>query len=301
MTTVYLAFSLLLLQITIGASLALLTRSLAGGDWGARFIRALKRISQLTPAAAGLLAINLFFLKQTYIWVDHPELLVGRGQHVLMHPVGFAIRTLIVLAIFIWMGVKARDDKASRPMWSFALIVLFFAATVGSFDWIASVEPHWTSSILGILYLSGGFVGALALALLVAPDVETKPYMKGNLLFVGVCAWAYLVLSQLLVIYMGFEPDKLGYLARRAEGPYKPLTFAMWALDFLIPFLVLFHRPLKRRAAILVMLSIGVLLARWLEMADFVLPSTTPTATAVLAGSAAAVVGVAAMWRFAKS
>lgn len=280
-----LAIGLLLLQLTLGANMTLLIHSLTGGDWD--FLPETKRLARKLPIALVVVAAHLFFYKQIYPSSDKPWL----------QPPFFIVRSVVYLFIFQGLSLTALRTT-SEVKSAIALIVLFFTSTLATFDWIQSLEPHWSSSIFGVLFLAGGFAGATAFSLLKTHDTEKT--LNGNLLLTGAATWAYLTLSQVLVIWMGYVPEKLAWLTKRAEGFWKPVTFVIWALAFLIPLLALLFRDLKRKRAILVMLAAGILISRWLEISNWVFAAAQFQVAVMVLATIVAFASVTALWRFGK-
>ena len=58
-------------------------------------------------------------------------------------------------------GVSARLRRLAGP----AIIVLALTQTFASVDWIMSLTPHWYSTMFGVYFFAGSFVGFIALAL----------------------------------------------------------------------------------------------------------------------------------------
>ena len=108
------------------------------------------------------------------------------------------------------------------------LILLGLSVTFASFDWIMSLEPHWSSSTFGMLVGSGAFIIALAFLTLVAlltrhsglPG-EGSPADRfhdlGSLLLAVVLFWAYIAFMQFLIIW---EENS----GRRSAGTWRAFT-----------------------------------------------------------------------------
>ena len=61
-------------------------------------------------------------------------------------------------------AVSARLRRFAGP----AIIVLALTQTFASIDWIMSLTPHWYSTIFGVYFFAGSFVGFIALLSVVA-------------------------------------------------------------------------------------------------------------------------------------
>lgn len=101
--------------------------------------------------------------------------------------------------------------------------------TLAATDWVMSLEPHWYSTIFGLLLVAAQMLTALAIAVAylafaknskVAVLVKPKHFHDlGTLLFTLVVFWAYLAFSQFLIIWSADLPEEITYFADRNEGP----------------------------------------------------------------------------------
>src|SRR5438105_1023525 len=60
--------------------------------------------------------------------------------------------------------VSARLRRLAGP----AIIVLALTQTFASIDWIMSLTPHWYSTMFGVYFFAGSFVGLIAILSVVA-------------------------------------------------------------------------------------------------------------------------------------
>ena len=103
--------------------------------------------------------------------------------------------------------------------------------TFAAFDWAMSLEPHWFSTIYGVMFIVGQVLATLALrhrglgAALRAASPSTRWLTPahfhdlGKLLFAFVMLWAYVAFSQFLIIWSGNLPEETPwYLNRTAAG-----------------------------------------------------------------------------------
>ena len=92
--------------------------------------------------------------------------------------------------------------------------------TFASVDWVMSLEPHWYSTIYGILIIGGQVLRALAFAICVLVLLAAASRCRelvtaeqfhdlGNLMLAFVMLWAYFSFSQYLIIWSGNLPDEI--------------------------------------------------------------------------------------------
>jgi len=138
-------------------------------------------------------------------------------------------------------------------------------------DWAMSLEPHWTSTIYGIMFMVAEGLAALAFSILVArllahrkplADVIAPSHFHdlGNLLLAFVMLWAYIGFSQFLIIWSGNLQDEIPWYLSRASGDWAALALFLVVFHFALPFLLLLSRDVKRRMQVLAVVA-GALLA----------------------------------------
>src|SRR5260370_39961879 len=121
--------------------------------------------------------------------------------------------------------LAGRLETLSGP----GLVVYGLTVTFFSIDWIMSLEPHWFSTIFGMIFMVLQVLSGLALAILVAgllsqhepvADAVTPGRLNdlGNLLLTFVMLWAYLGFSQFLLIWAGDLIEEIPWYVTRAAG-----------------------------------------------------------------------------------
>src|SRR4029078_218576 len=107
-----------------------------------------------------------------------------------------------------------------RLLARFGAALYILTLTFASVDWVMSIEPHWFSSIFGVLFVAGQALAGMAFAIVVggllssrAPVAEVLTVERfndlGNLLLAFVMFWAYITLSQYLIIWSGNLPEEV--------------------------------------------------------------------------------------------
>ena len=139
------------------------------------------------------------------------------------------------------------------------IVLLAFTVTFAVFDWVMSLEPHWFSTIFGMLFLGGQGLGAMAFVIAVAYLLSRRPEFArvfaptilndlGNLLLAFVMVWAYLSFSQLLIIWAGNLPEEIPWYLHRIAGGWNVIAIALAVFYFAVPFFVLLE-PEEQAAA----------------------------------------------------
>jgi hypothetical protein len=95
----------------------------------------------------------------------------------------------------------------------------------------------------------------------------------GNVLLTFVILWAYMSFAQFLVTWLGNSQDEISWYIRRTDGGWRWVGAALIFLHFLVPFLLLLMRPLKRKLGRLALIAAGLLFMRVVEVVYWVTPT----------------------------
>ena len=106
-------------------------------------------------------------------------------------------------------------DRRFRMLSGPGLVLMVITITFMSVDWVMSLDPHWYSTIFGILTIGGQGLATMAFSILVlARLARSEPMARvadaeafhdlGKLMFAFVMLWAYFSVSQLLIIWSAF-------------------------------------------------------------------------------------------------
>lgn len=263
--------------LPIGALFLLLTHGLTGGEWGLTLRPALFAMLRATPLLPLLLIPTLFGARHIYPWATAQE----HGWLALPWFAGRAV-VYVVLWNAIALGAvrRMRPDGWLPPEFAWpALILLFASTTLAAFDWLMSLEPHWTSTIYGLMVTAGWTISALAAALVLtaiyAPSfTECLLDAPARLLLALIYLWAYLSVVQLIVIWESDLAHEIPWYLRRSTDGWQFVALGIAIGMFAVPFFTLIWRPLRRsRQAVLgvalVVLAGHVAEICWLTMPDF--------------------------------
>ncbi len=153
----YLAVWFAVCAIPIGASGVLFTSYLVRGGWTPDLHAPLSNAA-LTMPFAGLLFIPVLAgLSWIYPWAADPASLPAFKAFYLT-PWFFVLRAILYFAIWsalaVWAVWTYGNDAAMTRAGSAGLIVWALTVSWSGIDWLESVEPHFHSSIYGLLSIS---------------------------------------------------------------------------------------------------------------------------------------------------
>jgi hypothetical protein len=157
--------------------------------------------------------------------------------------------------------------------------------TFAAFDWLMSLTPAWFSTIYGLYYFAGGFLGALGLiALLSHPSLRPagmivsrdESHSLGKLLLTFVLFWAYVAYAQLLIVWIADLPKEVSWYLPRLRVGWGVLGLVLLVGQFAIPFLVLLFRRFNLAPRPLAWIGGWLLLMHYLDLYWLVLPVLHP-------------------------
>lgn len=212
--------------------------------------------------------------------MQHKEPYLNYGFWLIRTALFFGILLLISSRFKALMKLQEEtgDERyeQKRSEWGVAGIISFIIMmSFISTDWVMSMDTHWFSTIFGLLYTIFGALAALGLgAAILGTQFNRAPYNEfvnpkltrdiGNMMLAVTMLWAYLSLSQYLIIYSGNIPEFTRFFVAR-EG-LEPVSMAMILGQFFIPFLLLLAPRTKRDPRMFAFVGGFILVIRFIDM-----------------------------------
>jgi len=293
---------LLCLGLSVGSLALLMLQHMSGGQWGLVGRRVFEAASRTLPFVALAFIPLLFGLPRLFIWarpeavsVDHilqvkaPYLnvpfFIGRAV------VYFMVWLLCSWLLNKWSAQQDRGDAAVTPADTVrfrvvsapGLLADVLTMTFASVDWLMSLDPHWYSTIFGLILVAGQGLAAFAfviavLAMLSASEPCSRYLVPGHfhdlgkLLLAFVMLWAYFSFSQFLIIWAGNLPEEIPFFMHRLEHGWQYVSLVVLVGHFALPFTLLLSRDLKKRPRLLARVAVFILLMRWVDLVWLVGP-----------------------------
>jgi hypothetical protein len=277
------------LSLVVGALILLMMSQLTGARWFLPFRPITLRIVSTLPLLALLFLLLVPGLHALYPWVPPLNGLTSELRHQIqqkqayLNVPGFLLRAAIYF--LVWIGfahlLRRRPGVASAAGLPLVALALTFAA----FDWLMSLTPDWFSTIYGVYYFAGGFLGALGLVALLghAADGESRTgiageqyHSLGKLLLTFVLFWAYVAYAQLLIIWIADLPIEVTWYSSRLRGSWGVLGLILLGGQFLLPFVLLLFRKVTTRGRSLGWIGGWLLVMHYLDVYWLVLPAIRP-------------------------
>lgn len=292
----------LFMGLGVGALFFLVIHYLASSGWNV----ALRRVSESFVSYlvfALVFQVVLFFgLSQLYPWTNQElmatdHLLHGKqGYFGLFFYIARIILFFVVSLFFGWKLVQnsiSQDEEGGtelllrqKPLSALFLVLFAPLFTVFSVDLIKSLDPKWFSTIFGVYVFIGFVQASVAATILVIRMMQRHGYLQvvtvdhyhdlGKYLFGFGIFWAYIGVSQYLLIWYANIPEETTFYLLRETPGWAWVSLLLPALRFLAPFLLLLPRMAKRTPAYLEKISILVLIGAWIDLFWLIMPYFSP-------------------------
>lgn len=294
---------LFFLSLALGGLFFVLIQYATQGGWGIVLRRIGETIFAMLPVMAALFLPVLLGLHDLYSWAvpgaaEHDALL--RWKAPFLNVPFFVIRAALYFAIWSFIallyyrgsrrqdltgdpGVSARLRRLAGP----AIIVLALTQTFASIDWIASLTPRWYSTMFGVYFFAGSFVGFIALLSVVAVAMRRAGLLDtvisaehlhdiGKYLFAFTAFWAYIAFSQFFLMWYGNLPEETIWYKTRIDGSWLPVSLLLMAGHFVAPFFYLMGRTVKRNGTTLAVGGVWLLAMHFVDLYWQVMPTLHP-------------------------
>jgi hypothetical protein len=292
--------------IAVGALLLLGSFHASSARWPVVFRRFLETVPLSLPAFVVLFVPVALGLGLLYPWT-HPHGLEGEMAHAVHHKLPwlntpfFLVRAAVYFAV--WIGVahllrawSVRQDEAGgvaltvrqRRLGAGSLPFVALTFTFAAFDWMMALDPRFFSTIFGVYWFSGSFVGIFAVIILAATASREDPaafghhlnlehfHSLGKFLLSFVAFWAYIAFSQFMLIWIANVPEEVPWYILRIEGGWRYVGMFLALFNFLVPFFLLLSRDLKRSPRALSAVAAWLLLVHWVDLYWLVMPHLHP-------------------------
>jgi hypothetical protein len=220
--------------------------------------------------------------------------------------------------MYVLIKRSHRQDESGDPKliqsaqnWSGPGFLIYgLACTFAAIDWVMSLDAEWFSTIFGLIMIAGQ--GMLSMAFIISVCLllsKREPLSHvlqpkhfhdlGKLLLALVMLWAYFSFSQLLIIWAGNLPEEIPWYLERFKGVWRYIGIAIIVLHFVLPFLLLLSRDLKRNSRKLVMVAWLIILIRFIDLLWLIVPEFEhghPGQLSKYFVYAAATIGMGGLW-----
>jgi hypothetical protein len=146
-----------------------------------------------------------------------------------------------------------------------------------------SLEPHWFSTIFGMLLIGGQGLSSLSFLILALvwltrrkplSDVVAPGHFHdiSNLMLAFVMLWAYFSFSQYLLIWSGNLPEEISWYLHRLQTGWRAIALLLIVVHFAAPFVLLLSRAIKRDPSMIGKVAAVILAARLIDLFWLIAP-----------------------------
>jgi len=309
--------------IPSGCLAILMLHHLTGGRWGYPLRRILEAGSRSLWVMAVLFIPVLIGMHDIYAWARPAEVQADpilQQKHWWLNSPGFIGRAVIYFVILLLLVTllnkwsRAQDDsgdlKYKSKMTALSapgVIMWAFIVTSAAVDWVMSLEPHWFSTIYGMLWIVIEVLAGMSFSVFVLRMLSDSEPIKdavdplrfndlGNLMLTFLMLWAYLSFDQLLIVWAGNLKDEIPWYSQRAFGAWTPIAVVLVILHFFVPFFLLLQRNIKRRPQRLSKVALLLVCLTLVDVYWIVVPSYYKAAPQVHWLDLFALVGIGGLW-----
>jgi hypothetical protein len=289
------------LAVALGALGWVMIDQAVRASWSA----VIRRISETAAATLPVFAllwipIGTIGMHALYPWTHETDAILERKRWFLSEPFFYGRAGLYLL---IWAGLSyylyrasLRQDAAgdeptrariARSIWKVSAMGIILYVLTQSFqavDWLMSLQPHWYSTIFGVYYFAASTLAFFAFVTLVAMGLQKAGVLKtaittehyhdlGKYMFGFTIFWAYIAFSQFLLIWYANIPEEVIFYTTRMAGGWEWVSYSLPVLHFLVPFIYLLSRQVKRKQGLLAIGAVWILVMHLVDLYWLALPN----------------------------
>jgi hypothetical protein len=299
----YLVSFAFFLSISLGAMFFVLLQHCTRAGWSVVVRRVAEAVAGNMWVMAVLAIPVVLGMDHLYHWTDtaaaaHDPILAGKVGF--LNPSFFLVRLVAYFVIWSLMArflhrTSVAQDASGDPALTLRLerlsapgMVLFaLSLNFAAFDLLMSLDAHWFSTIFGVYYFAASVVVFMAMMPKILYAMQMRGILKnavtvehyhdfGKLLFAFIVFWAYIAFSQYMLIWYGNLPEETQWFLKRQTGGWAVVSLLLIFGHFLVPFLLLVSRAIKRRPLLLALTGGYVAVMCWIDIYWLVVPEFSP-------------------------
>jgi hypothetical protein len=298
----YLAAYIWALTLALGALIFLVIVNAMNATWPVAVRRLAEQVTGTLPVFVVLFVPIFVGLSSLYPWMTPEQFTDPHVHRLVMHRCAyynvpfFVVRWVIAFALWIALAAmfrrwSLRQESGDGMEWRrrmttaavAGMIPLALTLSTASFDWLMSLTPTWYSSLFGIYFFAGSFLGGLALITVLAWRAQRqgqlsqlKPshyYALGRLLLAFTAFWAYNAYFQFMLIWIANRPLEGEWYVQRESPWWRVISICLAVGQFAVPFVLLLSYRLKRSASLLGLLAVWVIVFHYVDVYWMVMPA----------------------------
>jgi hypothetical protein len=299
----YLVSFAFFLSISLGALFFVLIDHLTRAGWSVVVRRIAEALAMNVWLMAVLIIPIVLGIEHLYHWAhigvaEHDALIAGKSGF--LNTNFFITRMAIyfsIWSILAWFFYRTsvKQDSTDDPALTRRMevvsapgMVLFaLSLNFAAFDLLMSLDPHWFSTIYGVYYFAASVLLFFAVMPKILVWLQAQGLMRnavtvehyhdiGKFMFAFTVFWAYIAFSQYMLIWYGNIPEETEWFLKRQTGGWTAISLTLLFGHFILPFLMLISRHVKRRPVLLAVIGVYVAAMCWVDMYWLVIPEFSP-------------------------
>jgi len=289
--------------LSMGTLVFYAIQQVAQAGWSPVLFRVMQGITSYLPVGSVIFFIFLVLcglhFNHLFIWLDpevvaHDKIIANKAGY-LNFPFWIVRAAIFLLGwnayrYFSRKNCLAQDESDDNSFYKknfniSAMFLVFFIVTesIMSWDWIMSIDPHWSSTLFGWYVFASFFVSGITMIAMVTVYLKSRGYLENvnsshihdlaKFMFGISVFWTYLWFSQFMLIWYANIPEEITYFVTRIQVYNLPF-FGAVVMNFLFPILILINTDFKRITWILVMAGIVILLGHYVDFFNMIMPGT---------------------------
>lgn len=211
-------------------------------------------------------------------------------------PSFFVLRAVLYFGLWTFLSRRllsfsketdATGDRSpmarARFMSAWGMLVFALSLTFAAFDWLQAMDFRFFSTMWGVYYFAGSAFSSAALVAMILAIIRLRGKLEGavteehfhdlgKLIFTFTVFWGYIGFSQYFLIWYSNIPEETAFYNFRASEQWLPWGRFLIIGHFVIPFLILLFRPVKRSPKALIAIALWAILLEVVDMYWIVRP-----------------------------
>lgn len=268
-------------SIPIGALALLMLVALIPGSWRQLYGRPLVLGATLMPLVAIAMIPLLIGVELIYPWTAAGATSGYAAFKAAWLSTGFfVVRTiayLVILSLIGWALLAARPSLRA-PIAAASVILYALIGSLIGIDFGESTEPHFHSSIYGLLALTNQWLAGISFAILLGlwGDHGKAPRAAAGVLVTAILMWGYMHAMQYIVIWAGDIPAEARWYIERGRNGWGAIAWILYGLQGVVCFAALLSPRVRNSTKAMMALAALTLVMRLVENAWLVLPGLPP-------------------------
>ena len=299
----YLTSVMFYASIALGGFIFVCIMHLTRAGWSV----VVRRLAEATMMNIGLVILFLlpivFFHPEIFLWANETNVPDGHWhhawhkKHTYLNSSFFVIRFAIYATLWFFLSralfkKSIKQDRTNDASTTITLgklsapciAIYALTSTFFAFDMIMSLEYAWFSTMFGVIFFAGSFIGLLSFVIIASSALQVCGYLKGiitaehrhdlgKLLFAFVVFWTYVSFSQFLLIRYPDIPEETIWYLNRYYHQWDVVTWVVFFGHFVIPFFALLSRHVKRCKVALSFMAIYMLVIHYIDLYWHIMPT----------------------------